>query len=304
MNSDQLRQFKTIVECGNITKAAELLFITQPALSMALSKLEDEIARPLFVREGRNLKLTEYGEELFHYAQIVTDAIDRAEGYFRIQDYSHFIKLYRIGGVAFNLLNEGCFDIEGCRLNCTLVQNKDIARISASGIADIIIADDRYMNTTEHKYKGRDLLYHQHLILSVKKDDQLARFDEIDVKEIQGQPILGHANPLGFDAWISEIKHDNRCNFTEEIALDNITYFAIRDKISLPVFISSFGIGAEMGKDYFAQRKSIRVTGAYTERDIYLWYNKRNKKQLNPIIEKIKANAARIVEMDLNSGYL
>lgn len=54
MNSNQLWQFKTIAECGNITKAAELLFITQPALSTALGKLEDELGRPLFIREGRN----------------------------------------------------------------------------------------------------------------------------------------------------------------------------------------------------------------------------------------------------------
>lgn len=303
MNSDQLRQFKAIVECGSITKASELLFITQPALSMALSKLEDELAKPLFIREGRRLKLTKYGEELFHYAQIVTDAIDRAEDYFRVQNNSRFIKLYRIGGIAFNLLNEGCFDIEGCRLHCTLVLNKDIARISESGIADIIIADDKYMSTMSHKYK-RELLYHQNLILSVKKEDPLAKLDEIDVKALQGKSMLGHANSLGFNAWISEIKCDNRCNFMEEIILDNITYFSIRDKIPWPVFIGSFGIGSEMSRDYFAQRKSIRVTGVYTERDIYLWYDKRNKKQLKPIIEQIKANTTKIMEMDLASGYL
>lgn len=303
MNSDQLRQFKAIVECGNITKAAEVLFITQPALSMALSKLEDELATPLFIRECRSLKLTKHGEELFKYAQIVTDTIERAEDYFRSQKYSQYVNLYRIGGTAFNLLNEGCFDIEGSRLNCTLVQNKDIAGISASGIADIIIADDRYMSTTTYEYKG-ELLYHQQLILSVKKEDPMARLDEIDVRELQGQSILGHANPLGFEAWISEIKRDNRCDFMEEIILDNITYFSIRDKIPWPVFIGSFGIGTDMSKDYFAKRKSIRVTGLYTERDIYLWYNKRNKKQLKPIIEQIKANASKVVEMDRSSGYL
>ena len=90
----------------------------------------------------------------------------------------------------------------------------------------------------------------------------------------------------------------------EEIVLDNTSYFVERDKIPLPVFISSFGIGTEMGKDYFAQRKSVRVTGVYTERDIYLWYCKQSRKDIKPIIDKIKANAARIIELDRASGYL
>ncbi len=40
MNSDQLRNFRAIAESGNLTKAAERLFITQSALSMSLTKLE------------------------------------------------------------------------------------------------------------------------------------------------------------------------------------------------------------------------------------------------------------------------
>ena len=205
MNSNQLWQFKTIAECGNITKAAELLFITQPALSTALGKLEDELGRPLFIREGRNLSLTEDGKVLLHYARIVTDAIDRAQEHFRAKNETQSINLYRIGGIAANLLTEGCFNIEGCRLNGILVSNKDLARISTSGIADLIIADDRYMNSATHKYEEKELLYHQQLILSVRKEDPLARFDQLDVQYIQGLSMLGHVNPLGFASWISEI---------------------------------------------------------------------------------------------------
>lgn len=53
MNSDQLKQFKMIAEYGSITKAAERLYVTQPSLSIALSKLEEEVGRPLFIRDGR-----------------------------------------------------------------------------------------------------------------------------------------------------------------------------------------------------------------------------------------------------------
>lgn len=304
MNSNQLWQFQTIAECGSITKAAEMLFITQPALSTSLTKLEDEISRPLFVRDGKSLKLTEDGEVLLHYARIVTDAIHCAEEYFRTRNDVQFVNLYRIGGIAVNLLMEECFHIKNHRLNCMLVQNKELMRISASGIADIIIADDRYMTKVVHNYTEREVLYHQQLILSVRKEDPLAQYDEINVKDLQRIPMLGHVNPLGFESWISEIKRDNCCSFIYEFALDNMTYFAERDKILLPVFMGSFGIGTEQGRDYFAQRKSIKVNGIYTERDICLWYNKKNKKSLELVIEKIKENAEKVLNLDSKSGYL
>ena len=64
MNSDQLKQFKMIAEYGSITKAAERLYVTQPSLSIALSKLEEEVGRPLFIRDGRSLRITEDGKYL------------------------------------------------------------------------------------------------------------------------------------------------------------------------------------------------------------------------------------------------
>ena len=145
-----------------------MLYITQPALSTSLRKLEEEVARPLFIREEpKNLRLTENGKVLLNYAQIVTDAIERAEEYFSVHEDSQSVNLYRIGGVAGNLLTEECFTMEGFRLNCLLVSNQDLVRIASSGVADIIIADDRYLKNAAHKYSEKELLYHQHLILSV-----------------------------------------------------------------------------------------------------------------------------------------
>ena len=54
----------------------------------------------------------------------------------------------------------------------------------------------------------------------------------------------------------------------------------------------------------FSRRKSIKVNGTYTQRDIYLWYSRKNGKNLKPMVDKIKENAARILEMDRKSGFL
>lgn len=51
-----------IAECGNITHAAEELYLSQPALSHCLARVERELGTPLFDRSGNPLKLTEAGE--------------------------------------------------------------------------------------------------------------------------------------------------------------------------------------------------------------------------------------------------
>ncbi len=59
-----LKYFLAVAKCGNITKAAEELHLTQPTLSRQLTELETELGRQLFVRGKRRITLTEEGEFL------------------------------------------------------------------------------------------------------------------------------------------------------------------------------------------------------------------------------------------------
>jgi len=66
---DQLRAFIAIAETGSFTRAADVVFKTQSAVSMQMKRLEERIGRPIFVRDGRASKLTEDGERLLDYAR-------------------------------------------------------------------------------------------------------------------------------------------------------------------------------------------------------------------------------------------
>jgi DNA-binding transcriptional LysR family regulator len=66
----QLEMFVAVVEEGGVRAAAERVFRTEPAVSMAIRKLEEEIGTPLFDRSKRYAyRLTEAGEALFKYAK-------------------------------------------------------------------------------------------------------------------------------------------------------------------------------------------------------------------------------------------
>ncbi|MDR3364916.1 MAG: LysR family transcriptional regulator [Clostridiales Family XIII bacterium] len=58
MDMQQLRYFVTAARCLNFTKAADQLFVTQPALSRQITSIEKELNIQLFIRDGHSLKLT------------------------------------------------------------------------------------------------------------------------------------------------------------------------------------------------------------------------------------------------------
>ncbi|WP_283621568.1 LysR family transcriptional regulator [Limosilactobacillus avium] len=72
-----LRYFNEIVREGNISGAAQVLHISQPALSRQMKELENELGVTLFERGHRQIKLTQEGSYLFDRAQEITTLVDR-----------------------------------------------------------------------------------------------------------------------------------------------------------------------------------------------------------------------------------
>ena len=85
-----LQYFLTIVREENISRAAEVLHVTQPTLSRQMSQLEEELGVQLFIR-GRHLALTDAGVMLRRRAEEVTILMDKIE--------SEFEEKSEVGGV-------------------------------------------------------------------------------------------------------------------------------------------------------------------------------------------------------------
>jgi DNA-binding transcriptional LysR family regulator len=79
MNLNQLRVFYYVAREKSITKAAEQLFVTQPAVTMQIRALEEQLSLKLFKRHGRSLRLTEGGRILFGYAKKIFYVVDEME---------------------------------------------------------------------------------------------------------------------------------------------------------------------------------------------------------------------------------
>lgn len=84
MELNQLEVFVTVAREGSVSRAAVRLNKTQPALSMAMKRLEDSLGEPLLVRSGRGLALTHAGRSLLDYAEgmlrMRAEAFDTLQG--------------------------------------------------------------------------------------------------------------------------------------------------------------------------------------------------------------------------------
>jgi LysR family hydrogen peroxide-inducible transcriptional activator len=78
MEIRQLKYFAAAAELGGFTKAAKRCFVTQPSLSQQIINLEIEIGKPLFIRMGREVRLTPAGETLYNHVKSILNDIESA----------------------------------------------------------------------------------------------------------------------------------------------------------------------------------------------------------------------------------
>ena len=81
-----LRYFLAVAREGNMTRAAQILHVTQPTLSRQLKALEEELGKTLFIRHAFRIELTEEGRLLRKRAEDLVDMADKITNEFSAMD--------------------------------------------------------------------------------------------------------------------------------------------------------------------------------------------------------------------------
>ena len=95
MNLKHLEAFVQVSESGSFSKAAKELFLTQPTISAHISSLEKELNVRLFIRNTKEVSLSDDGKDLYRYAKQITDLEKAIEERFYMDsdDGKHFITI-------------------------------------------------------------------------------------------------------------------------------------------------------------------------------------------------------------------
>lgn len=191
MNLQQLQQFRVIAQVGSISTAAQALFISQPALSQSLKKMEAELGCELFIRSsGKPLALSTQGELFLHFCTQALDAYaDLLLNLTQLHESDHYRTL-KLGITSFLVAQAPVFDFQRVYPQIAIQQatiNIDsMEQLLLEGALDFAISTIR----PEGKSLGCSYLLSQEFILLVSKQHRLAGKTAVSIHELTGEPFL------------------------------------------------------------------------------------------------------------------
>ncbi|SDD37216.1 LysR family transcriptional regulator [Glycomyces harbinensis] len=202
-----LRSFATVAEEGNLTRAAERLFISQPALTKQIKQLEQTLGARLFERSKSGMALTGPGAALARTAADVLGAWDRAEQAVRAAE-SAASKVLRIGFLA-SAANEKTQEILAAfrerrpdwRVELRQASWGDPAGALASG--EVEAAFMRLPFPDQDRY-GLTVLLTEPRCVAMAVGHRLAARDSLRFEDLLDEPFVAAPNATGAfrDHWI------------------------------------------------------------------------------------------------------
>lgn len=187
INLDLYRIFYIVAQNGSISAAADILYISQPAITFQIKKLEEQLNTSLFTRTKHGVILTEEGNILFEYVKNAMNNIINGEnalsnlknlesGIIRIgasttvcrhvvmpylekfhEKYPK-IEIQIVNNLTTNLIKElrnGNLDI--LFLNMPMEENKDLKIIPITNVQDIFVGNKKFYDLIKGKTKLKEL---------------------------------------------------------------------------------------------------------------------------------------------------
>lgn len=159
-----LRAFVSVAQLGSFTKAGEILGRSQPAVSLQIQRLEELVDEPLLNRNGRNLELSDAGNNLYGYANQILSLNDLAISELSKSAVSGKIRLGIPSEFATMLLPKIVSRFASAYPNITLEVNCELSKnlLSKAGKQshDLILAlEDNPSKTWSNLVKTDDLVW-------------------------------------------------------------------------------------------------------------------------------------------------
>lgn len=188
-----LRYFLETAREGNMTRAAERLFISQPTMSKQLKELEQELGTKLFIRSNYNIKLTEAGMLLRDRAEDILSLMDKTLEEFRSLEEinSGDIFVGALESETMSLFAETVRDLQKMypRIRCNIYSGNldDVCERLDKGLLDFAIVMS-YVDLSKYNYLKLPMKDSWGVLM--RKDDPLAGKDRFEISDLAGLPLI------------------------------------------------------------------------------------------------------------------
>ena len=275
MNLKQLEYFRVIAELEHFTKASEKLLISQSSLSHSIKELETELGADLFRRQGRNVKLTKYGQMFLPFVEQSLDIL--AEGCKRLRDdVDPNIGTVNIAVppslVPFISYMTVRYFSETGRTNVNFKINQvgtydEISQQVTNGDIDLA-----FSTKIESPSIGKCQVGFHEMVLVVSKSHRLARRKSADLRDIDGERFIAFPHSTQIRRNLDEV-------FEELSIQPKIAVETVQDNVMYGLVAANHGV-AIVPRPLGTVPYTIKVLPIENSRPeprvLYLLWNKKN----------------------------
>ena len=188
-----LRYFLAVAREENMSRAAEILHVTQPTLSKALKALEDELGKKLFTRHSFSIELTEEGMLLRNRAEDLVSMADKIEQEFLSLDditggdiYFGLAESYQIRHLAREI-RVFKKNYPNLRYHITSGDTEQVTEKLDKGLLDFAVICEI---PNEKKYQYLLFPEADYFGAAVPSDSELAKKEQITAEDLIGLPLF------------------------------------------------------------------------------------------------------------------
>ena len=273
-----LEQLVAFAETGALSRAAEELHTSQPALTRAMKKLEAELGVALFVRTKNHLALNETGRVAAEYAAHVL----KEEAYFeeRVRAFDRSLHTLSIGYCApvpqwvLTPLINGVF--EGMTISADMGDDRDFLARLAQGTYQLAVTHEP---PTDEKFFYQKC-GHEDLFLSLLPSDPLAFYPEIHLRDIDGRSVL-LLSRIGF--WDPLVRQQTP-HTQYLVQIEETSFVELREHSAYPAFSSSYFLRRGQGTP---GRIQVALADPECHTDYYLVCLAREKERFARLFSKV-----------------
>lgn len=181
----QLRYFRAIVTYGSMSRAAQMLYVSQPTLSVTMTRLETSLGFPLFVRQKGKLSLTPVGEQFLTCVDRILNELDSTVSSLRSSSsLERSIRLVTsISDLVGAVMAKHYDDLQNLHISQRYCDNEQVSKTIMSGLADWgIVYGPTYAMQLHHT-----LLHQSPRVFALRDGHPLLRYERMPASELASQ---------------------------------------------------------------------------------------------------------------------
>ena len=281
MEFQQLEMFVAVVELGNIRRAAERVFRTAPAVSIALKKLEDEVGAPLFTHSDRHhQELTASGQLLYSYSTRILGLRRQA-----VAGLEALTKCNTgIVGVGANestslyLLPKLTHAFQEVHSGLTLETMCDNSESVIAALKDCHIDLALVAFTGPSRALKKSLIMRDEIVLIVPPDHHLTKLSNVTIKDLASEVLIAEGAKSSLHEEISHAFQNSGTKLNIRVA--NVSIEGIKRMVSEGVGVGFVPLMCVEEERARGELLTLKVEGVTRGRE--LWLVQRRNEPLSP----------------------